>query len=86
MFIVFYWAVPAWLNYQLSTVDSHSVLRPVVEMLFARRVHWVQWLGIALSLICAFFAIYNYLELRRLNKGEERDVSILGRLIARFIN
>ena len=85
VFVIFYWVAPIWLNYQLSNVNS-SILRPVIESLFARRIHWFEWLGIASAVICISVAVYKYVTSRYLDRAEERDVSFLGRLIARFIN
>lgn len=85
LFAIFYWALPAWINHQLSSLQS-NIFRPMLEVVFARRVHWVQWLGIALALICAFFAVRNYLACQRLGVGGERNVSFFSRLLARWLD
>lgn len=85
LFVIFYWLLPEWINYKLSTLQSNT-LRPAFEALFARRVHWLQWLGIALGLICAFFAIRNYFTSQRLDYRDERQVSFLSRLLARWLD
>lgn len=85
LFIIFYWLVPAWLNSQLNALQG-NMFRPMVEVVFAKRIHWVQWLGIALGLICAFFAIHNYFAYQRLSSGDERNVSFLSRLLARWLD
>lgn len=85
LFVIFYWALPAWINHQLSSLQS-NMFRPMIEAVFARRVHWVQWLGIAFALICAFFAVRNYLACQRLGAYGERNVSFFSRLFARWLD
>lgn len=58
-FLVFYWLLPVWINHQLDSLQD-NMFRPMVEAVFARRVHWFQWLAIALALVCTFFAVRNY--------------------------
>ncbi|MGZ8212910.1 MAG: hypothetical protein ACXWTP_00210 [Methylosarcina sp.] len=84
-FIVFYWLLPMWINHQLNSLQG-NMFRPMVEAVFSRRIHWLQWLGIALGLICAFFSIRNYLGLNRLHSGGERNVSFFSRLLARWLD
>ncbi len=84
-FVVFYWVLPAWITHQLSSLQN-NMLRPMLETVFARRVHLVQWLGIAFALICAFFAIRNYLACQRLDAYGERKVSFFSRLVARWFD
>jgi len=85
LFVIFYWLLPAWLNHQLNSLQG-SMLRPLVEAVFAKRIHWVQWLGIALGLICAFFAVRNYFAFQRIGRDGERDVSFFSRLLARLLD
>lgn len=84
LFVVFYWLVPAWINHQLDSLQS-NLFRPLIEGVFARRVHWVQWLGVALGLICGFYAIRNYFVSQRLGRYGERNVSFFSRLFARWL-
>lgn len=85
LFVVFYWLLPAWIDHQLSTLQN-NMFRPMIEAVFARRVHWVQWLGIALALVCAFFAVRNYFASERLDRYGERNVSLFSRLLARWLD
>lgn len=85
LFIVFYWVLPAWINHQLSSLQS-NVFRPMLEAVLARRMHLVQWLGIAFALICAFFAIRNYLAYQRLGAYGERNISLFSRFFARWLD
>lgn len=85
LFVVFYWLLPMWINHQLNSLQG-NMFRPMMETLFARRVHWVQWLGIALALICAFFSVRNYFGSQRLNRQGERDVNFISRLLARLFD
>jgi len=83
LFIFFYWAVPAWVYQHLESLQGNAY-RPLLESLFARRVHWSQWLGIALGLVCAFFAVRNYFLMDQLDRSGECGVSFFSRIIARF--
>lgn len=85
LFIVFYWLVPAWINHQLNSLQSNPY-RPILEAAFARRVHWVQWLGITLGLVCGFFALRNYFGAQPLGRNAERNVGFFSRLLARWLD
>lgn len=85
LFVIFYWALPAWINHQLSTLQN-NMFRPMIDAVFSRRVHWVQWLGIALALVCSFFAVRNYFASERLCRYGERNVSFFSRLLARWLD
>lgn len=86
LFVAFYWLLPALLTHQLESLPQSNMFRPMVEALFAKRIHWVQWLGIALGLICAFFAVRNYFASQRLDSHGERNVSFFSRLLARWLD
>lgn len=85
LFVMFYWLLPAWMNHLLESRRS-SMFFPAVEAIFTRRIHWLQWLGIAFALICGFFAVSNYLSAGRLSPKGERHVSFFSRLLARFLD
>jgi hypothetical protein len=84
-FVVFYWLLPAWINHQLDSLQN-NMFRPMVEVVFARRVHWLQWLAIALALVCTFFAVRNYFASERLGRYGESNVSFFSRLLARWLD
>lgn len=85
LFIVLYWVVPTWLASKLETSGSTAV-RPMLEFMVGRRVHWFQWIAIAIGIACSFLAIRSYLRARRLSRGAEQDTNWLSRLIARLID
>lgn len=84
-FVVFYWLLPEWINHQLDSLKG-NMFRPMVEAVFARRVHWSQWLAIALALICGFFAVRNYIGAGQLDRYSERQVGFISRLMARWFD
>ncbi|QSB03219.1 hypothetical protein JWZ98_09945 [Methylomonas sp. EFPC1] len=84
-FIVFYWLLPTWINHQLDSLQG-NMFRPMVEVIFAKRVHWLQWLAMALALICGFFAIRNYFAVGQLDRYGERQVGFISRLLARWFD
>lgn len=85
LFVVFYWLIPMWINHQLNSLQG-NMFRPMMEAVFSRRIHWIQWLGIALALICAFFSVRNYFDSQRLDRQGERDVSFFSRLLAKLLD
>lgn len=84
-FVVFYWLLPEWINHQLNSLQN-NMFRPLIEAVFARRVHWLQWLAISLALICGFFAIRNFLAADRLGRYGEKQVSFFSRLLSRWLD
>lgn len=85
LFATFYWGLPAFIAWQLESVD-HKIVRGMLEVAFGRRAHWAQWLGIALALICAFFAGWQAWSQRSLDRDGERDTALLARILARWFN
>jgi magnesium-transporting ATPase (P-type) len=84
-FSFFYWLIPSWLNNQLNSLQGNPY-KAIIEVIFAKRIHWVQWIGIALGLICTFFAIRNYYLSERLDWAGERNVSFFSRILAKLID
>ena len=84
LFAVFYWLLPAWFRSNLEMVQTNA-LRPVIEYVYGRRIHWSQLIGIALALVCAFYAVHNYFSSRRLGHQGERSVGMLSRILARIL-
>lgn len=85
LFSLFFWGFPALVEHQLAGIKNQS-LRPVIEALFARRLHWFQWLGVALGLACAFFAIWNYLAANRLGREGQYRVGFFSRLLSKYLD
>lgn len=85
LFVIFYWLMPAWVHHQIETAHSTNS-RMMLEALFARRIHWFQWVGIALGLICGFFAVRNYFASQKLSRYGEGNVSFISRLLARWMD
>lgn len=84
-FVIFYWLVPGWITHQLDSLKS-NIPHQIMVAAFSRRLHWFQWLAIALALICGFFAIRNYFADSRLDRYGERQVGLLSRLLARWFD
>lgn len=84
-FVLFYWVLPWWINSRIETLGN-SALRPAVESILGRRVHWSQYVAIALALICGFFAVRNYFRVDRLKYREVNDASFLARILAKYLD
>jgi hypothetical protein len=85
LFVAFYWVVPALLLRGLERLRGNP-LYPLLDAVFARRVHWSQWLAIALALLCGFFALRAYFRADPLAYRNERRAGLLSRLLARWID
>jgi hypothetical protein len=86
MFSVFYWAVPAWIHHQWESTPVRSPLVYLVRQTLERRIHWIQYLGIVLGLIGAFFAIKNYFWSERLSRHGEQGVGLFTRFLGRLLD
>lgn len=85
LFALFYWGIPAALQYCLATLRD-GVIKPLIEVWYYRRIHWFQWVGIALGLVCVFFALRNFLAEYRLSQAGEQSVSFWSRIVARWLD
>lgn len=85
LFVLFYWIIPAALHYYLGTARTGTI-KPIIDSVFARRIHWFEWVGIALGLVCAFFAVHHYLADRRLSRAGERSAGFWSRILARWLD
>ncbi len=83
-FTVFYWALPAWFQSQIDSAKTIN-LKPMLELVIGRRVHWSRLLGITLALVCLVFAAWNCFAQYRLNSNGERNVGFISRLLARLL-
>lgn len=86
MFSCFYWVVPAWIHHQWESNPVRSPIEGLVRQIFERRIHWLQYLGIVLGLVGAFFAIKNYFWSERLSRHGEQGVGLFSRLLGRFLD
>jgi hypothetical protein len=84
-FVLFYWLLPWWINSRIETLGT-STLRPAVETILGRRIHWSQYVAIALALVCAFFAVRNYFRADRLKYPQLKDASFFSRLLAKVLD
>lgn len=84
-FSTFYFFIPMWIHSQLNALQG-NMFRPIIESLFARRIHWFQWVGITLGLISIFFAVRNYFTFDRIGRYGEKNVSFFSRILAKFMD
>lgn len=85
LFSVFYFAVPAYLE-SVIYENQGSRIAPMFEAIFARRIHWFEWLGTALGLIGVFFAIRNYLIFSNAGYRERGFVGFIAKLFSRNLD
>lgn len=85
LFILFYLVLPFWLQSKLDELHS-NMFKPMLVELFGRRMHWLQWIGIALGLVGLFFAVRNYFVVHNMDRRELWGVGWLARLFSRFLD
>jgi len=85
LFLIFYYGFPAYLLSALEE-NSQSKMAPAIEAIFARRIHWFQWLGVAFGLVGSFFAVRNFAFQQSAGRSEQGIVSLLAKIIARKID
>lgn len=85
LFAAFYWALPAYMAWHLESIDN-KIVRAMLEAVFGRRGHRAEWLGIALGLICLFFAAWNVWTEYRFRRSGEQNVGLISRVIARWLD
>lgn len=86
LFAVFYWLLPAWMHPHLEQNLSNGPAGKLILVVFDKRIHWIENLGVVLGLVCAFFAVKNYFSQVQLGSKSERDVGFFSRLLARFFD
>jgi hypothetical protein len=84
-FAAFYWAIPSWITHQAASLEG-SRLQSVVSAVLARRIHYAEWLGIALLIACWLVAVWKYFTGRALSGRAERNVAFWSRLLGRRID
>ncbi len=82
-FVVFFWVVPAWLGARLEATESPR-LRPALEALVGRRLHWFKWLAVGIALTFGYFAARNYFRLARHTRTGEQNSGLIAKLLARL--
>jgi len=83
-FLAFYYFVPEYLQNKLSERSESNVF-PALEIMFGRRIHWFQWVGIACGLLGCFFAVRNYFFTRQAGRKERGIASLVARLVSRNV-
>ena len=83
--LIFAFALPAWIEHQQTDLEG-NLFRPMIESLFARRIHWLTWIGNACLVAGAFFAIKNYIWQRPMDRDERGLVAFLARLLGRTLD
>jgi predicted MFS family arabinose efflux permease len=86
LFLVFYWLLPLWLQSLLESTGKDNPLITMLQQVFERRIHWVEYLGIVFGLIGLFFTIKNYFFTFRITKHGEAGVGFFARIFGRFFN
>ena len=59
---------------------------PIVEIRLGRIIHVLNWVGIACFIVGLFFSIRNYFINQQAQENEKSIVSILSKIISRYID
>ena len=84
-FLLLYFLIPGWLQAHLAANES-SNLKQAFEALYARRIHWFQWIGISGGLVGAYFAVRNYFYQNNVGYNEKWIVRFLARIFGRNLD
>lgn len=84
-FVILYFIIPAWLSSILQE-QQNNMFYPMLETVFARRLHWFKWLAITMGLISIYFAARNYSNPKCAGREERSLVGWLARLIGRSLD
>ncbi len=84
-FVIFYWLVPGWIEHQTSS-QAQSQFVPVIDAILGRRVRALKLVGIAIVLVCVFFAIRNYHTQQRMGRTGLQATGFFARLLARILD
>lgn len=84
LFVFLYWMVPTWFENNLAKLEGNMFL-PIVEARFHYLIRACQWTAVACLLVGLYFAIRNAYIFSPSQKGENRLVAILARLLGRSI-
>lgn len=86
-FLIFYMAAPAALH---AIGDSQSLresyLRPLTEMVVTRRIHWVERLGLALTIACLIIAAWKAATARGISSDGQWYVRLISKLLGRGVD
>ncbi|PTN09700.1 hypothetical protein C8R11_12240 [Nitrosomonas aestuarii] len=83
-FGLFYFALPASIE-SLLNERQNSTFYPILEAVLARRVHWLQWIGIACGLVGLFFSLRNYYFVNTAGRNERSLAAFIAKLFGRSI-
>jgi uncharacterized membrane protein len=84
-FVILYFIIPAWLSSILQE-QQNNIFYPMLETVFARRLHWLKWVAIAIGLVSIYFSVRNYSNQRCAGREERGLVGWLARLIGRSLD
>ncbi|MCG9738338.1 hypothetical protein L1D32_09240 [Shewanella insulae] len=85
LFLIFYFAVPYWLESRLSA-GAESNVYPALEALYGRAIKTFHYIGIATGVGALFFSISNYFVIGT-NQSEQRSLAaFIARLLGRQLN
>ena len=85
LFLLFYWLLPSWII-SLSNDLNGNTFKPIVDTIFSKRIHWLEWIGISLGLISVFISAYKYTRNDNPNRTIQSNVGFFSRLLAKMMN
>ncbi len=92
-FAFFYWLVPAllvaWANHNKAkmTGATAEAMGQVIDVVFLKRfINPSEWAGIAILILCVVIACWKAFTRTDLDHDSRRDVGLLARLLARFLD
>ena len=76
--------IPHYYNSQITALEGNQFL-PIVEIRLGRIIYICNWVGITCFIVGLFFSVRNYFINQHAQKREQSVVSILPKIISRYI-
>ena len=77
--------LPSFVEFQLMSLEGNQFL-PIAEIRLGRIIHVLNWVGVACFIVGLFFSIRNYFINQQAQENEKSIVSILSKIISRYID
>lgn len=92
-FILFYFILPLlmlnWVEHNKAKMGGqHAAMfgKMLDEIFWRRFIHPSEWAGIAILIICVAFAVWKAISNINIDRHDERSVTLLGKIAARFLD
>lgn len=83
LFIALYFILPGWVMSNSNSTES-PIGRLIFNAVVIRRIHWFQYLGVTIGIICCFYAFRSFIYGKYLSSPDSRVVVFFAKVLARL--